>query len=88
MNELTVPQLLEILKECAGDWEPVPMTDDVAEMELVALGYDSLAVLEAASRVERRFGIGLPEEEVYQAHTPGALVELVNSRLTAGAERR
>lgn len=83
MSELTVPELLEILRACAGESEPVADVGEVAEADLAELGYDSLAVLEATSRVERRFGISLPEDEMTEARTPGRFVALVNGRLGA-----
>ncbi len=46
------------------------------------LGYDSLAILETASHVERGFGVQLPEDEVGQQQTPREFVEFVNSMLS------
>ncbi|MFC9585300.1 phosphopantetheine-binding protein [Streptomyces yangpuensis] len=64
MSELTLPVLVEIFRECAG--EPVGAGldgDDVGDVELSVLGYDSLALLEAISQVERRYSIGMPDAE-------------------------
>ncbi|MCZ7457475.1 acyl carrier protein [Streptomyces sp. WMMC940] len=64
MSELTLPVLVEIFRECAGEAEGVDLNgEDVGDVELSALGYDSLALLEAISQVERRYSIGMPDAE-------------------------
>ncbi|ADL47540.1 acyl carrier protein [Micromonospora aurantiaca (nom. illeg.)] len=79
---LSVPDLLTILATCAGEAEPVDAAaEDLGEVPLADLGYDSLALLEASSAVERRFGISLPEEEVAEVRTLNQLGDLVNDRL-------
>jgi minimal PKS acyl carrier protein len=87
MNELTVPELLNVLRECAGEPESLPPADEIATTELADIGYDSLAVLEAAGRLQRRYGVDLPEEQVVEASTPAQFVDLLNGHLAAAGSR-
>ena len=72
MAPMTLDDLRNTMVECAG-------------VSFADLGYDSLALLEAGSRIERRYGIRLSEEEVTEARTPRLLLDLVNRSL-AGEE--
>ena len=77
MDELTGAELMEIMRECSGQGEEVEAGRDPLDLSFADLGYDSLALLETASRVERTYGIQLAEEDVAAARTPLALLELV-----------
>ncbi|MGS2642356.1 phosphopantetheine-binding protein [Streptosporangium sp. LJ11] len=85
MEELTVTRLMEIVRECAGDGEVPAPADDVLDMEFTALGYDSLAMLETASRIERDHGIRLADDQVTEAKTPRAFLGLVHDAATGVA---
>lgn len=85
MEELTVTRLMEIVRECAGDGETPTSADDVLDVEFSALGYDSLAMLETASRVERDYGIRLADDQVTEAKTPRAFLSLVRDAATDAA---
>ena len=78
MRELTIPRLMEIMRECAGAGEDGDFDGDVADRAFDELGYDSLALLETASRIERDYGLRLPDEAVTEARTPRAFLDLVN----------
>lgn len=76
----TVDDLLHILKECAGE----SLSGDaavLADVTFEELGYDSLALLETAARIEHDLGVALPDEDVTELKTPGAMVALVNELL-------
>jgi len=45
------------------------------------IGYESLALLEAGSLIEREYGISLDEEAVGEANTPRAFIDVVNAQL-------
>lgn len=62
----TAVELLEV--------DPAVLTDTTAFGEL---GVDSLALVEYALRLEDVFDVELPEEEVAELSTVGALVEAV-----------
>ncbi|MEE3921343.1 phosphopantetheine-binding protein [Micromonospora sp. BRA006-A] len=56
MAELTVPELMRVMRECAGEDESVTFADDVGGADFADLGYDSLAVLEVTSRLSHDYG--------------------------------
>jgi minimal PKS acyl carrier protein len=76
--ELTIADLTRILRECAGADEDVDLDGDILEMTFEDLGYDSLALLNTAGRIERDLSIKLPDETVAEAKTPRALLATVN----------
>lgn len=83
MKELTLPELIQILQECAGvDEEGELVEGEAGDTTFEDLGYDSLALLETGARVERRFAVKLPEEELGTVRTPRQFVTLVNACLT------
>ncbi|MGH3982296.1 MAG: acyl carrier protein [Pseudonocardiaceae bacterium] len=81
MAEFSLDELKQIMRECAGEGESGNLDDDFEAVTFDHLGYDSLAVLETASRIERTYGLKLPEEELAEITTPGSLVAFVNDRL-------
>jgi act minimal PKS acyl carrier protein len=82
-HQLTVDDLKRILREAAGADEGVDLDGDILDVDFPALGYDSLAVLEAGSRIEREFGVRLNDDTLTGAATPRALIEAVNSVLVS-----
>ncbi|TDC45180.1 acyl carrier protein [Actinomadura sp. KC345] len=84
MTELTTTRIMEIMSECAGESElPVPVESDLGDVTFEHLGYDSLALLETAGRIERDYGVRLDDDQVTEARTPRELLALVKG---AGAE--
>lgn len=77
----TIDDLKAILREGAGADEGVDLDGDILDAEFDALGYESLAMLETAGRIEREYGISLDEEIFADARTPRALIALVNGHL-------
>ncbi|MFD7709344.1 acyl carrier protein [Streptomyces sp. NPDC059786] len=84
MAQMTLDDLRGTLIACAGEEESAALNGDILDMTFEDLGYDSLALMESASKIERDYGVALPEEAVADADTPRALLALVNS-LTAAA---
>lgn len=82
MSEFTLTELTEIMRTSVGVAEGVDLNGDIVDVEFADLGYDSLAVLELASQVERRYGIPIPDEAVSEMPTPGRALEFINARLT------
>ncbi|MGW1056161.1 acyl carrier protein [Streptomyces sp. NPDC001118] len=85
MDELTGTKLMDIMRECSGQGEEVEAGSDPLDITFADLGYDSLALLETASRVERAYGIRLAEEHVADARTPRAFLELVRRTVAEAA---
>ncbi len=83
MAPFTLDDLRRILREGAGD--SGALDGDIAEVSFSDLGYDSLAVLELSSRVEREFHITISDDVMQDQRTPGAVVAYVNSLLATSA---
>lgn len=80
MRQITLSELQDIMLECASWAEPL---DQAPDQPFDELGYDSLALLEAASRIKRDYGIELSEDDLVRARTPAELVDAVNARQRA-----
>ncbi|MFF5306615.1 acyl carrier protein [Streptomyces sp. NPDC013161] len=80
----TLHDLKRILLDAAGTDENVDLDGDITDLDFQDLGYESLALLETAGRIERLYGISLDEEAFAGADTPRALIDLVNAHLSAG----
>ncbi|MFC9975261.1 acyl carrier protein [Spirillospora sp. NPDC050679] len=80
MTRFTLDELIQIMRECAGEDEALPLDASAADTDFDALGYDSLALMEAASRVEREYGLVLPEEDLADIRTPAQFVAFVNGQ--------
>ncbi|MFE1196155.1 acyl carrier protein [Streptomyces olivaceoviridis] len=83
-QRFTLEDLRRVLREAAGaDDGPddgVVFGGDVQDVEFTDLGYDSLALLETVSRIEREYGISLGDAVIGEATTPRALVRAVNEQ--------
>ncbi|QTE01573.1 acyl carrier protein [Streptomyces cyanogenus] len=79
--EFTVEDLKRILVEGAGADEGVDLDSDILDTDFESLGYESLALLETAGRIEREFGITLDDEVFIDNPTPRELVAAVNAKL-------
>ncbi|MFC1402695.1 MULTISPECIES: acyl carrier protein [Streptacidiphilus] len=85
MSALTIDDLKEILRAAAGEDESVGLDGDIAETPFTDLGYDSLALLETAAVISRRYGVTLTDDLFDDIATPQALLDEVNSVLSAAA---
>jgi act minimal PKS acyl carrier protein len=83
VDQFTVDDLYRILRECAGEPEYGRDAGATVETSFAELGYDSLAVLEASTRVSREYGVSLPDGDVSNLETPGEFASAVN-RLLGG----
>jgi act minimal PKS acyl carrier protein len=81
--ELTIEDLRSILRTAAGEDGSVDLDSDILNLTFEQLGYDSLALLEACGRIEREHGIELADSTIADAHTPDALLVIVNAQLAA-----
>ncbi|MEU0301562.1 acyl carrier protein [Streptomyces sp. NPDC006175] len=79
MNGFTLDDLKRVMRECAGEDETTGLDGDILDAPFEDLGYDSLALLETATRIERQLGLRLPEEVLSGAKTPRLLLEAVAS---------
>ncbi|SNX63784.1 act minimal PKS acyl carrier protein [Streptomyces sp. TLI_55] len=84
----TLDDLKRILLEGSGAPEGGGLdgdAQDVLDTEFSDIGYDSLALLETASRIEREYGIDLDESLIGDATTPRAFIDAVGDHLVAPA---
>jgi act minimal PKS acyl carrier protein len=79
MSEFTMDDLRRVMQEAAG--ENRHLEGDVLDQPFTELGYDSLALLEAAARVERSLGIQIGDDDIGGVGTPRDFIQLVNDRL-------
>ncbi|MBT2507455.1 acyl carrier protein [Streptomyces sp. ISL-98] len=84
-KEFTLDDLKRILLAGAGAEEGVDLDGDILDVQFEALGYESLALLETGSLIEREYGISLDEDALADADTPRALIAVVNAHLTVPA---
>ncbi|MFI9240371.1 acyl carrier protein [Streptomyces sp. NPDC053079] len=74
-----IEDLKRILREGAGG---VSMLEgDVSDVSFEELGYDSLALLETASRIGREYGLKFEDTAFVDIETPDDLVQVVNAHL-------
>ncbi|AJF66131.1 acyl carrier protein [Streptomyces vietnamensis] len=78
MARLTLDALRTILVACAGEDDSADLSGDILDITFEDLGYDSLALMESAARIEREFGVTLDDDDVNEALTPRLLLDLVN----------
>jgi act minimal PKS acyl carrier protein len=83
MDKFTVADLARVMRDAAGEDELVNLDDKILQCSFGELGYDSLAVMETASRVEREYGVALDEDAMAAVETPTQFLELVNGQLAA-----
>jgi act minimal PKS acyl carrier protein len=81
-GEFTIKDLRRIMHESAGEGDGADVDVATADVEFIQLGYESLALLETGSRIEREFGIKLDDSALFDSPTPRALIEAVNAQLT------
>ncbi|MER7826609.1 MULTISPECIES: acyl carrier protein [Streptomyces] len=81
----TLDDLKRILLEGSGAPEGGGLDLDSLDTEFSDIGYDSLALLETASRIEREYGIELDESVMGEATTPRVFLDAVAGHLAAPA---
>lgn len=83
--QFTLDDLRRILLASAGADENVDLDGDILDLTFDALGYESLALLETGSRIEREYVITLDESALADATTPRQLLNVVNTQLAPTA---
>lgn len=80
-HEFTLDDLRRIVREGAGADDSANLDGDILDTRFEELGYDSLALLETGSRIEREYGVKLDDATVGEVDTPAALLAVVNEAL-------
>ncbi|MEV2275903.1 acyl carrier protein [Nocardiopsis sp. NPDC049922] len=81
MTRFTPDVFRRVTRESVGVDDTVDLDGDILDTPFPELGYDSLAVMEIANKVEKEFGLSLPEEDLGDLETPRAFIDYVNSRV-------
>jgi minimal PKS acyl carrier protein len=86
-KEFTVGDLRRILIAAAGEGEGVSLDGDTLDSNFEDLGYESLALLETGSRIERELGIMIEDSALAISATPRNLIDTVNHCLATPRTR-
>jgi aromatase len=86
-TQFTIDDLVRMLGSPAEtNADNAPAFDGhVLDTEFNELGYDSLALLELAGRVQREYGAPMPDDAPARMITPRRAIEFINSRLAEAA---
>jgi act minimal PKS acyl carrier protein len=77
MALLNSDELFQVLVDCAGEGE-AKMTDDALDTPFDDLGYDSLALMEAAARIKQHTGVQIDDEKITELATPRDMLDAIN----------
>lgn len=78
---MTIDDLRCVLVSCAGESDNTPFGENILDWDFDDLGYDSLAWMETAARIEQEYGVHIPDERITDLRTPRQVLEFVNSAL-------
>lgn len=81
MVEITLEDLIEVMRDCAGEDENLTANDVVANTDFDELGYDSLALMAASTMVEKKYSVTIGEDELARTRTLASFVDLVNRKV-------
>ncbi|MFJ5225032.1 acyl carrier protein [Streptomyces sp. NPDC088400] len=82
MQDFTLDDLRRVMRVAVGVDDSVDLESDISGLEFIDLGYDSLALLEIISKIEKEYGTAIPEDLVPELSTPGKLAGYVRGRLS------
>ncbi|MFI7410009.1 acyl carrier protein [Streptomyces sp. NPDC049627] len=85
MAHIHIDDLRRILVACAGEDDGMDLSGDILDTSFGDLGYDSLALMETAARIELDYGVALADDVIADAKTPRDLLDLVNRAVPADA---
>ncbi|MFC9427868.1 acyl carrier protein [Streptomyces sp. NPDC056987] len=83
MSSITFDDLKTIMSRCIGELDGQEITEGDLGTSFSDLGYDSLAVLEIASQLQRAYGLKIPDEAIESMQSPQAVIDYVNTSLAA-----
>ncbi|MFE9253836.1 acyl carrier protein [Streptomyces sp. NPDC006879] len=89
MSDINLAELGELLLECVGAPEEGMAFEgeDALDTPFLEFGYDSLALLQVTSVINRKHGIVLSDDAVAEAETPRMLLQMISTAPRAGAVR-
>lgn len=78
MSTFTLDELRSMLQESVGVDESVDLGGPILDTPFSSLGYDSLAMLEIAARIQNQLGVPVPDELIELMTTPRAVLEYID----------
>lgn len=78
MSDVTLADLVSVIRECAGDSDVADLDGDILDTTFEDLGYDSIALLEVSAKLQQDLGVEIAEGEM---DTPRNTLLLINERL-------
>ncbi|MFI6736342.1 acyl carrier protein [Nonomuraea sp. NPDC050451] len=81
-RDLTIDDLKRLLRVAAGDSDVADLDGDIVDVRFEELGYDSIALLETASLIERDFGVKVGDD-IAGADTPREFLAQINAAVAA-----
>ena len=84
----TLDDLKQVMRTCAGVDEAVNLDGDIGDLTFEALGYDSLAMLAMAARLQHDLQVPVPGEVMENTLTPRSVVEYLADALANPASQR
>jgi minimal PKS acyl carrier protein len=79
----TVNTLRDIMRACAGPGEHPELQGEFIDVTYEDLGFDSLAVLQMATRIQQDLGVPVPDDAVAVMVTPRDALDYVNKQMAA-----
>ena len=80
MTQFALADLKRLLAACSGVDAAVDLDGSAADQPFAELGYDSLALLDLTGRVQREYGVPMPDDAIGEMLTPSAAVDYINAR--------
>lgn len=77
----TEDDLRRVIRATVGVDDSVDLDGDILDLPFTDLGYDSLAVLEVANRIQKEFPVSVPDDAVGDLETPRHVINYVNEQL-------
>lgn len=84
MSAFTTTELKEIMRSAADGAAP-DLDGDFLDQPFGDLDFDSLAVLEIATRIQQDYHLVIPDEAVAELTTPRDVLDYVTHRLAEGS---
>ncbi|WP_030688560.1 acyl carrier protein [Streptomyces sp. NRRL B-1347] len=83
MRAFTLEDLVQVLGTVTSD--AVDVDEGRLDTDLTVLNVDSLAMVEAADRLQETYRLTIPDDDVSAFRTPRDLLEYMNRRLAEGS---
>ena len=83
MSTFTPDKLREIMHVCAGPGDHPELAGEFLDTPYTDLDFDSLAVLELATRIQQDLGVAFPDDAVAEMETPRNVLDYVNEKIAA-----